>query len=86
MSDKKRELPDLTTEPLWRIRGQMAGALAMLRQDEASDNSETMQTCIRLLEVGIEETDQVADVVDEYTSIVGHREYLLRKLQGTTDD
>lgn len=73
---EQRELPELTTEVAWQLRGQMAGALAVLRDSGIWEASTSMQTADRLLSVGIKMAEEAAELIDAYTTIIGHERVL----------
>lgn len=76
---EQRELPNLTSEVAWRLRGQIAGALAVLREDDEWAVSNAMQTADRLLAVGIEMAEKAAELIDAYTAAIGHERYLRKQ-------
>lgn len=59
--------PDLTSYDAWCIRAQLCGALALLRDEDRFEMSDNLQTIARLMEVGIKESERLANLVDEYT-------------------
>lgn len=75
------DLPDLCPEVAFRIRGQMAGALAVLRQEgDLWDTSTAIQTVERLLTIGIEQADEAAELIDSYVSSVNQERRTLQEV------